>query len=118
MARNRTPGQVSEQAMRRATWLSVVALGTCALLAAAEGLALAAPRCATVEIVDRAGRPIAGAEVSHFRTDPRRSRRRGWSPEIFTTNAAGRVCAEDFRQPGFLELHAPARLGGWCAADE
>jgi hypothetical protein len=100
--------------MRFAAWLAVIGW---AILAAASP-AMAAPRCGTVEVVDRDGRPVAGAEVAYHGSDPREQIQDGPGPESFTTNAAGRACAEAFLDSGFLEVHAPKRLGGWCVANE
>ena len=89
----------------------------CAILTSA-GPAMATPRCGTVEVVDRGGQPVAGAEVAYHGSDPRQDMRGREGPEMFSTNAAGRVCEPAFLDAGFLEVHAPKRLGGWCVADQ
>jgi hypothetical protein len=38
--------------------------------------------------------------------------------QAWTTGRDGRVCEERLLDGGFLEVQAPAPLGGWCAADE
>jgi hypothetical protein len=38
--------------------------------------------------------------------------------ESWETGRDGRVCEERLLAPGFLEVHAPLSLGGWCAAME
>ena len=88
------------------------------LVLAAAAPAMARPRCGTVEVVNRRGRPVAGAEVAYYGHDPRETLRRGEGPETWTTNAAGRVCEEALVESGFLEVHAPGPLGGWCVANE
>jgi len=79
---------------------------------------MASPRFGIVEVVDRQGRPLAGAEVAYYGYDPRETLQRGEGPETWTTNAAGRVCNEALLESGFLEVHAPGPLGGWCVANE
>ena len=99
--------------------LAPLAVSLCALLVlAAARPAMASPRCGTVEIVDRQGRPLEGAEVEQYGSDPRENPMNGLGPEWWTTDSAGRVCEEALLEPGFLEVHAPKPLGGWCVANE
>jgi hypothetical protein len=102
----------------RLTWLTVSVCALPVSFLAAAGPAMARPSCGTVEVVDPQGRPLAGTEVAYYDYDPRETLQRGSGPEPWTTNAAGRVCEEAFLEPGFLEVHAPKPLGGWCVANE
>src|SRR5262252_7889430 len=97
----------------RATWL---ALSTCFVASARPAMAI--PPCGTVEVVDTRGRPLAGVEVASHSVDPRKTPQNGLALKTWMTNAAGRVCDEALLEPGFLELHAPKPLGGWCVANE
>src|SRR5688572_443714 len=92
---------------------------SCLVLAAIviAGPAQARPRCGAVEVVDQNGRPLAGAQVTHHAIDPRNNRD-PMGGESWTTDARGRVCSERLLEGGFLMLHAPVVLGGWCAGDE
>jgi uncharacterized GH25 family protein len=92
---------------------------SCLVLAAGviAGPAQARPRCGVVEVVDRSGKPLAGAEVMHHWVDPS-SNRDPSGAESWTTDARGRVCSERLLHRGFIELHAPLRIGGWCAGFE
>jgi hypothetical protein len=85
--------------------------------AAVPSVALARPTCGTVEVVYADGRPVKGAEVIHRYTNPYTNQDptdgQGWD-----TGRDGRVCEDRLLEPGFLEVHAPLALGGWCAARE
>ena len=98
------------------------AVSVCAasvFIVAAANPAMAHPRCGTVEVVNRQGRPVAGAEVAYLDYDPREAPQQGGGgPEWWTTNAAGRVCEEALVAPGFLEVRASRAFGGQCVADE
>jgi len=106
--------------------LGVLALASLAAEADAEaprGARSAAPAvrkprqgCGVVEVVYPDGRPVSGADVSHYYGDP--DGLEGMSGQAWTTGRDGRVCEERLLDSGYLEVQAPAPLGGWCAADE
>ena len=102
--------------MNRAPWL-LAALAVTAAAASPQRAYGSPPRCGAVEVVDRNGKPIAGAVVIHRWFDPS-SNRDPTGGDSWTTDARGRVCTERLLRPGFIELHAPLRLGGWCAGFE
>lgn len=79
--------------------------------------AQARPRCGAVEVVDQRGKPLPGAEVTHHWVDPRNNAD-PMGGERWTADARGRVCSERLLDQGFLMLHAPVVLGGWCAGNE
>ncbi|HEY5947350.1 MAG TPA: carboxypeptidase-like regulatory domain-containing protein [Kofleriaceae bacterium] len=70
--------------------------------------------CNDVLVVDRAGRPIAGAEVS-FNGTP--SARFSMGGALTYTGAQGRACVEDVYAGGQLTAHAPLDRGGQCAGE-
>jgi hypothetical protein len=84
---------------------------------AGPGVALAHPACGTVEVVFADGRPVRGAEVIHRYSDPHKNED-PTDGQAWNTGRDGRVCEERLLDPGFLEVHAPLALGGWCAANE
>ena len=92
---------------------------TCLVLAAGvfAGPAQARPRCGAVEVVDQRGKPLAGAEVTHHAIDPQQQRETRWAARAGRPTRAGGCAASGCSQGGFLLLHAPVVLGGWCAGD-
>ncbi len=72
--------------------------------------------CGVVEVVYTDGRPVWGADVTHYYGDP--DGRGGTPGQAWTTGRDGRVCEGRLLDSGFLEVQAPAPLGGWCAAEE
>ena len=82
------------------------------------GAAVKTPRrgCGVVEVIYPDGRPVWGADVTHYYGDP--DGPGGTDGQAWTTGRDGRVCEERLLESGFLEVQAPAALGGWCAADE
>lgn len=69
--------------------------------------------CHDVDVVDRAGRPIAGAEVS-FMTSMGGGMSTGPST---TANERGRACVDDVHAGGELVVNAPLDRGGQCAGE-
>jgi hypothetical protein len=68
-------------------------------------------QCHDVDVVDRAGSPIAGAEIS-FDGDPGSQFS---SSTLSYTNARGRACVDSVYEGGDLVVHAPLDRGGECA---
>lgn len=103
--------------MNGARWPLLAAFVLAATVASARRAQARPPRCGVVEVVDQNGRPLAGAQVTHHEIDPSNNAD-PMGGESWTTDARGRVCTERLLQGGFLMLHAPVVLGGWCAGDE
>lgn len=85
--------------------------------AASSRTAHARPSCGTVEVVYANGAPVVGAEVIHHYVDPH-TNEAPTDGEGWRTGRDGRVCQRRLLDAGFLVVHAPLPLGGWCAARE
>src|SRR5215831_1621351 len=93
--------------------LVVLVLGASPSVASAKR---AEPDCRVVKVVDGKGRPIAGAEVTIF---PCGYEAMMCDGQVWETDRRGRVCGEELLGgEGSLEIIAPDRLGGRCAASK
>jgi hypothetical protein len=70
--------------------------------------------CHEVRVVDRAGRPIPGAELS-FDSTP--GANLGTGSSMTYTDERGRTCVGDVHEGGELVAHPPLDRGGWCAGE-
>jgi hypothetical protein len=98
-------------------FVPVLTLAFVLACAVSSRAARARPSCGTVEIVHANGRPLVGALVTHHYDHPY-AKTGPSGGESWHTGRDGRVCARRLLETGFLEVHAPLALGGWCAAHE
>jgi hypothetical protein len=76
--------------------------------------------CMVVEVRTPNGRPVPGAVIQQYDSDPydASSNHIPVSGPEWTADAGGRVCAEELLEPGYLEVDGPELAGGWCAGFE
>jgi hypothetical protein len=70
--------------------------------------------CHEVQVVDRAGLPIAGAELSFDRTPGAAF---GMGSTLTFADSRGRACVADVHEGGEVVAHPPLDRGGWCAGE-
>lgn len=73
--------------------------------------------CHDVEVVDRAGTPLANAEVSVFYTHGGSGGMSWGSGTSTTTDARGKTCASELFEGAELVVHPPPERGGMCAGE-
>ena len=71
-----------------------------------------------ITILDSRGRPVRAAEVTLWGSDPYEKGGGGSSENSWETDRRGRVCTDELLDGGFVLVHAPAALGGWCAGEK
>lgn len=73
--------------------------------------------CKEVEVTDRAGRPLADAEVGVFHVQGQSGGASWGSGTSTTTDKRGKACVADAYAGGELTVHAPPERGGQCGGD-
>jgi hypothetical protein len=76
--------------------------------------AVSGDSCRNVHVVDRAGRPIAGAEL---RFDGTSGETYGLGGALTYADSRGMACVEDAYEGGKIIVHPPPDRGGWCAGE-